>query len=220
MADSTLLLLNQMYGITSMTSNSYPDSQNQDAIQLQQDKIGFNQETGTNNNNVALDDYQNVANDNISYQTNVTMKFQGYLSDDYDTNVLQKKSGNYWIVDEDKSVVFYTGKQFVRMGSGSGVSGGAAVAIKDYTLFTLNNQIVYPDGVTYQIVRKEIKDQVIVRLHYAGDIYKIGNVKENSLQFSFNDENDYKQLRLFDETQAYKIEFYQQTHNNLLILDE
>lgn len=217
MADSNILLLNQMYGIATVpVQNKNSDSNNKDAIGLSQGQFELSTPNGTGMNQVLLDEYQNTPNGNsASVPVASDAKFVGYLKQDYQTSTLEKKPGNYWITEQSKKIVLFTGTQFVQLGGGKDVE---SVNIKEYWFINSGDEanpvVEYPENLTYDILKQEINNKFIINLHFAGDIYQLGNIRQNSLQFSFNDQSDYKQIRLFNESSNYKTEYYRQSHSN------
>lgn len=213
MADSTLIALNQMYGITTgMPTNSNSDFKNQQALTLEVNNLELSQQKDIQKINVALNDNVTTPSQQ-AYNSKNQSKFMGYIEQDYDVNSLQKKAGNYWVTKTNKNIVIYTGSQFIECGSGIKQSSTQKIAFVNIG----NEQNIvpkYPNDVTYQNIKQLIENHTMVQIQFLNEIYRLGNIRDNSLQFSFDDQDNYKQIRLFDSTQDYKIEYFVESKSN------
>ena len=216
MADTNLLILNQMYGIATVpTENKNLDSKNQQTIDLSQGQFQLELQQNTGKKEVLYDDIQNDKQPQVSSPSSAYAKFIGYISQDYSTSNLQKKAGYYWITQQNRSVLFFTGTQFIKYDNNTG-------SVKKYRIAnngTKEDPIPsYSNNIGYQMIKASVETKTILQLIFNGDVYSLGNNKEHSIQFSFNDEDNYKQLRFFDNTENYKIEYFVQSHANYIEL--
>lgn len=219
MADENLLLLNQMYGIATVpTQNNNQDSKNKQTIELNQQTFQLTIEDSTEKKHILYQDYQNTAQEDDKVVTQSSnLRFAGYINEDYLVEQLEKKSGNYWITKESKKFIFYTGVEFLVLGNYS--DGNVESRTKIYNFQntgTIEKPIVnYPNGITYHTILNDINNHFIIQIIIDKQIYNIGNINENSIEFSFDDETYYKQLRLFENN----IEVMIQSHNNFFIVE-